>query len=193
MSIRDSLLAILTLGPAYGLQLHGELEMRAPHRVPVNVGQIYSTLDRSIRAGLVESAGSTTDGLPLYRLTLDGERAAVMWMSPTSVDSVPAWPDLLDQVLVTATISTSRSRLIVDALISVLSVGDESADKLEAAGRIDPIGHAAAAARAAQADAALTWLCGTARELVDGTVARREVERAVSAQRPRRGRPASAA
>lgn len=46
MSVRDGLLALLTLGPAYGLQLHAELLDRAAHRRRVNVGQIYSTLER---------------------------------------------------------------------------------------------------------------------------------------------------
>jgi hypothetical protein len=41
MSVRDGLLSVLTLGPAYGLQMHAELASRAPHRKPVNVGQIY--------------------------------------------------------------------------------------------------------------------------------------------------------
>ena len=56
MSVRDGLLAVLSLGEGYGLQLHSELAARAPHRSPVNVGQIYSTLERLARAGLVESA-----------------------------------------------------------------------------------------------------------------------------------------
>lgn len=193
MSIRDSLLAILTLGPGYGLQLHGELESRAPHRAPVNVGQIYSTLDRCVRDGLVESGGSTTDGLPLYRLTADGRRAAMTWMSPVDARTMPVWADLLDRVLVTATISTTRSRRVVDSFISVLSAVEESVEDPDAAGVRDPIRQAAADARAAQAAAALTWLRGTARALVDGTAARDEVERAVVAHRPRRGRPASAA
>ena len=53
MSVRDGLLAILSLGPAYGLQLHSELASRSPHRGPVNVGQIYATLDRLVARGLV--------------------------------------------------------------------------------------------------------------------------------------------
>ena len=73
MSVRSGVLAILTLGPAYGLQLHSELASRTPHRKPVNVGQIYGTLDRLVTQAMIEPAGLTDDALPLYRLTAAGE------------------------------------------------------------------------------------------------------------------------
>ena len=69
VSVRDCLLAIMSLGPQYGLQLHAELTTRAPHRAATNVGQIYSTLDRLVRDAKVETGGQTADGLPLYQLT----------------------------------------------------------------------------------------------------------------------------
>ena len=56
MSVRSSLLAILTMGPAYGFQLHGELAVRTAGRRSVNVGQIYATLERLVVQGAVESA-----------------------------------------------------------------------------------------------------------------------------------------
>lgn len=62
MSVRDALLGILTLGPAYGLQLHAELGARAPHRAKTNVGQVYGTLDRLVTAGLVVHEGLSEIG-----------------------------------------------------------------------------------------------------------------------------------
>lgn len=98
MSVRDCLLAILTLGPQYGLQLHAELTTRTPHRVATNVGQIYSTLERLVRDGKVETGGSTADGLPLYRLTDSGRGDIQLWLNPSAVKRDTAWPDILDLV-----------------------------------------------------------------------------------------------
>lgn len=98
MSVRDCLLAILTLGPQYGLQLHAELTTRTPHRAATNVGQIYSTLERLVRDGKVETGGSTDDGLPLYRLTDTGTSEVDAWLIPQDFSRETAWPDILDLV-----------------------------------------------------------------------------------------------
>jgi DNA-binding PadR family transcriptional regulator len=76
MSLRDSLLVVLALGPAYGYQLHAEVVERTRRRTALNAGQVYSTLDRLARDGLLRPAGTTHDGLPLYELTETGRRAA---------------------------------------------------------------------------------------------------------------------
>ena len=107
MSVRDGLLAVLSLGPAYGLQLHAEFTSRAPHRAALNVGQVYSTLDRAVKTGLVESAGTTADGLPLFRLTTDGQLRADAWMSAPA-EGITSWDEMLDQVVITATITPTR-------------------------------------------------------------------------------------
>ena len=98
MSVRDCLLAIMSLGPQYGLQLHAELTTRAPHRAATNVGQIYSTLDRLVRDAKVEAGGLTADGLPLYQLTESGSQEIRAWLEPEGVNRETAWADLLDLV-----------------------------------------------------------------------------------------------
>ncbi|MET0888338.1 MAG: PadR family transcriptional regulator, partial [Mycetocola sp.] len=65
MAVKDGILAILSLGPGYGLALRDELVLRAPHRAELNVGQVYSTLDRLGRAGLIATGTTTEDNLPL--------------------------------------------------------------------------------------------------------------------------------
>ena len=77
MSVRHALLALLSEGPKYGLQLREEFEARTGEIWPLNVGQVYSTLQRLERDGLVESDGSGEAGpqkgnptpapLPRYR------------------------------------------------------------------------------------------------------------------------------
>ena len=115
-SQRDGLLAILTIGPAYGHQLLGELAARAPHRGPVNVGQIYSTLDRLGGQRLVESAGLTTDGLPLHTLTPAGVTAARSWMTEPTLDPLPEWTELLDQLLITSSVDPVAASALTGSL-----------------------------------------------------------------------------
>ena len=57
MSVRHALLALLSDGPKYGLQLRHEFEARTGEVWPLNVGQVYTTLQRLERDGLVESDG----------------------------------------------------------------------------------------------------------------------------------------
>ncbi|MGY3263154.1 PadR family transcriptional regulator [Frigoribacterium sp. 2355] len=54
MTVRLGLLAILDQGPGYGYQLRSEFDRRTGSTWPLNVGQVYSTLDRLDRDGLVE-------------------------------------------------------------------------------------------------------------------------------------------
>ena len=54
MSIRQAMLAILEQGPMYGYQLRAEFEQRTGETWPLNIGQVYTTLTRLERDGLVE-------------------------------------------------------------------------------------------------------------------------------------------
>src|ERR1700723_3599279 len=55
MSVRHALLALLAEGPKYGLQLREEFEARTGEVWPLNVGQVYTTLQRLERDGLAEA------------------------------------------------------------------------------------------------------------------------------------------
>lgn len=100
MAVKDGILAILSLGPGYGLALRDELVSRAPHRADLNVGQVYSTLDRLGRAGLVTSGTVTDDNLPLYTITPSGRDAVDRWLELPVTPHPRSWADLLDQVLI---------------------------------------------------------------------------------------------
>jgi DNA-binding PadR family transcriptional regulator len=107
LSVPAALTALLTIGPAYGLQLHSELGARLPHRLGTNVGQIYSTLDRLVRDGTVCRAGETEDGLPLYALTLLGRATANSWLAGKFLTSSSSWTEILDVLLAGSTIADS--------------------------------------------------------------------------------------
>ena len=58
MSVPHALLALLSEGPKYGLRLQNEFEARTGEVWPLNVGQVYTTLQRLERDGLVEADDS---------------------------------------------------------------------------------------------------------------------------------------
>jgi DNA-binding PadR family transcriptional regulator len=94
MSVRQSLLAILDQGPCYGYQLRAEFDRRTGGTWPLNVGQIYNTLDRLERDGLVVKGDSDDEGHVYYAITEDGSAEAAEWLS-TPVDRTAAARDEL--------------------------------------------------------------------------------------------------
>src|SRR5437879_13229595 len=95
MSVRHALLALLSEGPKYGLQLRQEFEARTGEVWPLNVGQVYTTLQRLERDGLVESDDDGEDGPQKgFRITTDGAAELAEWLrTPPAVTSTPraAW------------------------------------------------------------------------------------------------------
>jgi DNA-binding PadR family transcriptional regulator len=101
MSVRHALLALLSEGPKYGLQLREEFEARTGEVWPLNVGQVYTTLQRLERDGLVDS-DDTTEGGPQrgFRITAEGERELNGWLHTPPDLSAPPRDELVIKVLV---------------------------------------------------------------------------------------------
>lgn len=80
MSVKYGLLALLATEPMYGARLRAEFEARTGGTWPLNVGQVYTTLGRLERDGLVESVGAADEeGRIAYRLTDQGQVAIAQW------------------------------------------------------------------------------------------------------------------
>ncbi len=91
MSVKQGLLALLAEEPMYGARLRTEFETRTGGTWPLNVGQVYTTLARLERDGLVEPVGGSDDeGRIAYRLTAAGRtEIASWWLTPVDRDSTP--------------------------------------------------------------------------------------------------------
>jgi DNA-binding PadR family transcriptional regulator len=90
MSIRHGLLALLEQGPRYGYQLRTEFEARTGGTWPLNVGQVYTTLGRLERDGLVKPHGEDAEGHVFYALTDAGRIELRDWFdSPVDRASPP--------------------------------------------------------------------------------------------------------
>src|SRR3954464_15179799 len=91
MSIRHGLLALLERGPSHGYQLRAEFDAATGATWPLNVGQVYTTLDRLERDGLVAQDGDPDpDGRIAYRITDAGRRELASWFaSPVTRQGAP--------------------------------------------------------------------------------------------------------
>jgi DNA-binding PadR family transcriptional regulator len=100
MSVPHALLALLSEGPKYGLRLQSEFEARTGEVWPLNVGQVYTTLQRLERDGLVEADGEGERSRKRYRITSAGAQELASWLR-TPPDLVPPPRDeLVIKVLV---------------------------------------------------------------------------------------------
>jgi DNA-binding PadR family transcriptional regulator len=95
------MLALLSEGPKYGLQLREEFEARTGEVWPLNVGQVYTTLQRLERDGLVESDETAEEGPQKgFRITAEGERELAEWLRTPPDLSSPPRDELVMKVLV---------------------------------------------------------------------------------------------
>jgi len=206
MSIRHSLLTILVQGPCYGYQLRTEFDRRTGSTWPVNVGQIYNTLDRLVRDGL---ATKLTQGDTVARRETPSPHA---YYSITDAGRAESQHWLLSPV---ERYSTSRDELALKVAIAITLPGVDALDVVEhqrqaTRGALDqlalsrdkrPMPEDASEfveslvedSMHAHADAELRWL-----DHVEATLTRARAEGRVSTfplstTQPKRGRPASTA
>jgi DNA-binding PadR family transcriptional regulator len=102
MSVRHALLALLSEGPKYGLQLRKEFEERTGEIWPLNVGQVYTTLQRLERDGMVGSDDGDGDAGPQrdYRITEAGEAELTRWLTTPPDLSAPPRDEVVMKVMV---------------------------------------------------------------------------------------------
>jgi len=110
MSVQNGILSLLAAGPRHGYQLRQEFEVATGHTWPVNVGQVYTTLARLERDGLVEPAETApVEGRVAYRITDTGRAQLLGWFdTPT-----PRGGDVRDEL--TAKIAFAIANDAVDA------------------------------------------------------------------------------
>lgn len=106
MAVREGLLALLEQQTAYGYQLKTQFEAATGGAWSLNVGQVYATLDRLTRDGLVEA--EERDGQRSYRITVAGIDELGAWWDTVPGDAPPPRDELTVKVLLA--IAHSRRR-----------------------------------------------------------------------------------
>jgi DNA-binding PadR family transcriptional regulator len=114
--MRFPIMALLASRPAHGYELKQALESRFGASVaPLNAGQIYTTLGRLERDGLVEGADVSQDGRPnktVYQLTEAGRAAVTEWVAePTSPTRLK--PDLLMKLVLAGVTGLGEPRALI--------------------------------------------------------------------------------
>lgn len=120
MTVRNALLAILTLGPAYGLQLASEFRRRTGGAEEVIDAQMYTTLGRLQRDGVIVALPKDTSGRVRYDLTELGRSEAQVWLAaPVPQDAPGARDELALKVTLSATLPGADLRGLISAQAAV--------------------------------------------------------------------------
>lgn len=104
MSVKQALLALLEEGPMYGYQLRTEFEQRTGSTWPLNVGQVYTTLSRLERDGLVAASGEDAEGHVVYRITDEGRAEVATWFTTPVGRSQPPRDELAIKLALAVTV-----------------------------------------------------------------------------------------
>ena len=148
MSVRHTLLALLSEGPKYGLQLREEFEARTGEVWPLNVGQVYTTLQRLERDGLVESDDTGPDGREktpqkAFRITARGQTELAGWLRTPPDLSAPPRDELVMKVLVAMRVPGTDVHEVIQVhrryLVGALAVGPRHVPHFEDAHRDAPV------------------------------------------------------
>jgi DNA-binding PadR family transcriptional regulator len=107
------LLALLEQGPRYGYQLRAEFEHRTGGTWPLNVGQVYTTLSRLERDGLVQGQGADGEGHVMYAVTAAGRDEVVSWFT----SPVPRTQPPRDELAIKLALAVTTPGVDVGAVI----------------------------------------------------------------------------
>lgn len=198
MSVRHALLAILDLGPCYGYQLRAEFERRTGSARPLNVGQVYNTLERLERDGLVARDDVDAHGHVYWRISPDGSATVAEWLrSPVArgrdeLALKVAIAATLPGVDVDAVIRDQR-RASLDDLDALGASAQDARERGTTSAHDGPEQLASSIVREARVlatEAEIRWLDQTAQRLAQHPEHTLGLD--LSAERPRRGRPSRA-
>ena len=115
MSVKASILAVLTMGECHGYQLRQEIESRTGGSWQINIGQVYSTLERLERDGLVEAIESNEQGQTRYRATDAGLAEAQDWLTSAIPSNAEARNELAMKLALAVTIPGCDVEKLVNA------------------------------------------------------------------------------
>lgn len=189
MTVRQSLLAILSIGPCYGYQLRAEFDRRTGSTWSLNVGQTYTTLERLERDGLVRRGDTDADGHLYWEITDDGRRSASDWLTEPTLPTRGARDELAVKIAIAATLPGSD----VDAVLRTQRAATQ-ARLGELRGEAEEgVGSVASLSRRLvrdglvfDAEAEIAWLDHCARVLEQTP----PIPLPLATEKPKRGRPA---
>ncbi len=128
MAVREALLALLADGPRHGYELKTEFESVTGHVWLLNIGQVYTTLDRLERDGLVRPLSEAPAGgdpaavtatavaataKRAYEITHAGREELSRWYSEADANEPPPRDGALLKVLLASARSAAEGLAVV--------------------------------------------------------------------------------
>lgn len=159
MTIRAALLQLLDERECHGYQLKVEFESRTGGLWPLNVGQVYTTLDRLVRDGMVAEDGTADAKQRTYRITEDGRGEVKAWLTASTAEATPPRDELIMKVLLAVGRGPDEAVQVIDdqrsTLLAVLQMGRRRQRSIA-----DPASAEALAqdARLSRIEADIRWL-----------------------------------
>ncbi|MGH2830806.1 MAG: PadR family transcriptional regulator [Actinomycetota bacterium] len=160
MPVRRGLLALLAEEPRHGYQLKSEFERRTGRVWPLNVGQVYTTLDRLERDGLVRPVRSTNGdrNQRTFAITQDGRKEVDAWLSASGSQAAPPRDELFVKVLLAAIGDRKAALRLIAAQRSALLSQLQGRRRAQQAASDDLAAELVHDALAVRIEADLRWL-----------------------------------
>src|SRR4051812_419522 len=178
MSVKLGLLALLDEKPMYGYQLHSTFKERTGDTWPLNIGQVYTTLQRLERDGLVEPAGDDGDGHQIYALTHAGRDELERWFRTPVARADRPRDELAIKLAVALTVSAVDVREVLQTQrTATLSDLQELTRQKRDTGDDDLAYLLALDSLIFQAEAEARWLDSCEERLLNGRSHKKEVRR----------------
>jgi len=171
VSTAHVLLGLLAAGPRHGYDLKRAHDARLPRAKPLAFGQVYATLGRLERDGLITAAGHDRDGGPdrtSYALTVDGRAALHAWLGEVEPPMPHVTSALFTKVIVAligADVTAARQYLARQWAAHTDRLRQLTAVKTDPAAGLGDV--VAADYAIAHLDADLRWLRTTLDRVVD--------------------------
>jgi DNA-binding PadR family transcriptional regulator len=171
VSTSHVLLGLLAAGSRHGYELKRAHDERLPRARPLAFGQVYATLGRLRRDGLVAPAGQEREGGPdrtAYTLTGEGRAALDRWLAEVEPPMPYVSSTLFAKVVVAllvADVDRARDYLVAQRRAHADRLRELTAAKTAPAATVDDV--VAADFAIAHLDADLRWLHTTLDRVAD--------------------------
>jgi len=120
MAVRQGLLAVLSDGPQHGYRIKTRFESITGGVWKLNIGQVYTTLDRLERDGMVKTKEASDS--KLYSLTPAGKSELAKWWEPDATSETPPRDELVLKILSALSLGTDQALKVVAAHRTALTL-----------------------------------------------------------------------
>jgi DNA-binding PadR family transcriptional regulator len=114
MSLKFAILGLLAEESLHGYEVKTRFDALLGHTWEVNIGQVYSTLQRLERDNLVESIGERGDrGKLAYQLTQPGKQALDRWLSEPEAEPQHLHDDLFIKLMLIRRLANGNMETLI--------------------------------------------------------------------------------